>query len=498
MKRLLLSLVLILCLGSISTYNVYADSLGAAIFLGGAGSAMGAGEAVGAAVASSALLPYVIVALGVAGLGYVAYDTGLLSSALNALKSAGSYVFDIGGQGVDYIYTVVKDGKNYISKSIIDIIANWGLEYGLFDGVQVEGSEVILPDNDNIPQSYRQYLSNFNGVININRDFAKYFYNYSFYRNGIMFQKTSNIINDSVYGTVISSGNSVCILMCSADNFACESGNISSITETPGIMNVRGVTNTTLAGGTIAYYTSTESGGIDNRDYLKSIPGVNINDSADINVGAVIWGILNGYVSDLGSGIPITDNIPDIVDNDITLPNWNTESIEVEGELYYPVSLPKDYDIPVYYPIGEDSLISELPEGMIIDDDYVWDDGLNTNPGLPDENAQEDAQTGSIGIFPGVESIPSSWLSDFVLKSEILDRFPFCIPSDMVRTISIMRGDGSREAPVYVWHYNLAGRTGEVVIDLSMYNSVAAIMRNGELILFILGLGFATKEIIKF
>lgn len=74
--------------------------------------------------------------------------------------------------------------------------------------------------------------------------------------------------------------------------------------------------------------------------------------------------------------------------------------------------------------------------------------------------------------------------------------FPFCIPFDLVDMFRKM--EVSRKAPVIRWQTDFGewGSFGEIVLDMSTFDQAASVCRTFELILFIVGLMVATKNLI--
>lgn len=88
--------------------------------------------------------------------------------------------------------------------------------------------------------------------------------------------------------------------------------------------------------------------------------------------------------------------------------------------------------------------------------------------------------------------------SNFLLPESIKEKFPFCIPFDIIEAFSVLEST-ERKAPAFtvplkVDRYNFYY---EIDVDLSMFDEVAELMRTMELILFIIGLGFSTKTLMK-
>lgn len=79
----------------------------------------------------------------------------------------------------------------------------------------------------------------------------------------------------------------------------------------------------------------------------------------------------------------------------------------------------------------------------------------------------------------------------------ITEFFPFCIPGDIVALFGSLNVE-ARQAPIITWNWKIErfGIDEEIIIDFSPYDTVASILRNLELILFIIGLAVATRNLI--
>lgn len=501
MKRFLICILVSIIILS-SSYKVYADSLGAAIFLGNAASSMAAGEAVGAAVAASAVIPYALAALGIAGLGYIAYDSGLISRAWQALKDAGEAVYTFGSDGVEYIGTSIISGKNFLSESMLKVLAEWGLSEGLFDGVIGSGTVVSYPENIDeygFSSSVIENLQSLNwplSVVDLSKENGYLtFVNSS--SNKVEWEYELNTGTTSVYLILLRVYNSNNLIShaVSRDTFL--------VDITKNIGSNRNITsnNSYNTGSYVIRYGSQMQDVFTGISDFSSIPVLQDQAASSNNdfIHALDRIILEGDIeAGTISGIPVTDNIPVSAEGVIELPVWDSETISIADEVYYPVSLPAGVDIPVVYPVGDEQEVLDLPAGYIDGKEFEWPDGLVTDPDFPNDAAQDQAQEGSLEVDFEVPSIPSSWMSDFLLNSEYLQRFPFCVPGDMVRIARLYSVSGDRVAPSFTWEYTLAGTTGEVEINLSQFSEVAAIFRTLFFVTFIVGLGWASKEVIKF
>ena len=80
------------------------------------------------------------------------------------------------------------------------------------------------------------------------------------------------------------------------------------------------------------------------------------------------------------------------------------------------------------------------------------------------------------------------------MKMDLKRIFPFCIPFDVVDMIKLL--DAEPVAPSYTvnWQIPIINRALSFEVDLSPFNSVAAILRNLEIIIFCIGLAMVTRS----
>lgn len=91
---------------------------------------------------------------------------------------------------------------------------------------------------------------------------------------------------------------------------------------------------------------------------------------------------------------------------------------------------------------------------------------------------------GSVTVDPDV--------SDYTLDFRKL--FPFCIPFDIYKAVKLL--DASPTAPVVHYKFYLSkSKSYNIDLNLNKFNSVAAILRRMECLLFIIGLATATRRI---
>ena len=79
---------------------------------------------------------------------------------------------------------------------------------------------------------------------------------------------------------------------------------------------------------------------------------------------------------------------------------------------------------------------------------------------------------------------------------DLLDKFPFCLPRDVLRCFEKLDG-GSRQAPSISWHFTTPlGIHFDFDLDLDDYEGIASLLRTLELIAFVIGLALATRNLI--
>ena len=79
---------------------------------------------------------------------------------------------------------------------------------------------------------------------------------------------------------------------------------------------------------------------------------------------------------------------------------------------------------------------------------------------------------------------------------DLSNYFPFCIPFDLYDFLSCLNADPV--TPVIEWEIALpGGGSYPLELDLSPFDPVAQLLRRLQLLLFIIGLAFKTRDLIK-
>lgn len=159
------------------------------------------------------------------------------------------------------------------------------------------------------------------------------------------------------------------------------------------------------------------------------------------------------------------------------------------GEVTYPDSIAYTKDaVAAPYPIGDDGV--KVP-------DIPFDIPVDQTSGKPMDDTGTDTDTPS---KPGTDT-PSdtvNWpsASDLSLPKLIISKFPFSIPFDVANMIALLEADP--KAPVFKMPLKVGSMVDEeIVLDLEQFSDVIRIIRWGELILFVAGLAYVTRNYIK-
>lgn len=176
---------------------------------------------------------------------------------------------------------------------------------------------------------------------------------------------------------------------------------------------------------------------------------------------AYLDGTIIGYDVDAEGNITITMEGGKV----ITIPQEYADSIEFTNEQDQAQELDKDTVLPV-------AGVISYPLPGAIDADPPADPN---DPGGGGGNVKVDSD-----------------VSDYTLDFRKL--FPFCIPFDIYKAVKLL--DATPIAPVvhYKFYYTKS-KTYTIDLNLNKFNTVAAILRRMECLLFIIGLATATRRI---
>lgn len=116
--------------------------------------------------------------------------------------------------------------------------------------------------------------------------------------------------------------------------------------------------------------------------------------------------------------------------------------------------------------------------------------GPDTSPGPSPEPSP------SVSPLPD-EEFPEQDLQDFEVPAAVVNKFPFCIPFDLIKTVQVLAAPP--EAPVFElpFYFPRYGIDEKITIDFKQFESLAKISRYFFDLLFILGLILLTRGLIK-
>lgn len=130
-----------------------------------------------------------------------------------------------------------------------------------------------------------------------------------------------------------------------------------------------------------------------------------------------------------------------------------------------PIQLPVPDNLPVTWPV-------ELPSSPTAPEDLPQDSTPVVDPDQP--------------VDPDI-SIPQ-------MSAHLEDYFPFCLPFDVYKIMQ--KFNGSPQAPQVHLSFDAPGLNIHIPLDLdfSVFDSVAAVLRNGEAVLYVVGLAVVTRK----
>lgn len=479
--RISIVILLIFSMVTVNTDSSYASGLGGLLAIGTAAETATAGGAVGILAGSGAVIPMILIALGVIGISEILTNDTIMNEIENAIGEFTYKAKDRTGEFKEYIKGVYKDGKTYFSETLLEQISWILINNGVFEAPAEETGLVNSYDDidfTGISTDVSTELSKYAYPLKfgVNQDFTLRYY-WSGWKNG-SYKILSHTAD--VYTIWIKIGTR------SIDVYSVSREPFSVLRGFHGDYTIHSTNNSFSYVHETLQYGSTHVDS--NKDNTISITPDFVNSYVSgypsgwqLSSESLIWACLNFGVIE-SDGYDFTDNIPLEAEGVLTLPDWEGLVVDVSGDAYYPVEIPEG-TVPVIYPIDYDG---ELPDVIDVPAVDVPEDGT-----LDQGDVQE-------GTYEDIVSDPvfqDATADSFMVPESIKEKFPFCIPFDAVKVIRGLNTAGS--APVFTWDYNIIGQQGQVVIDLSIFDTTAQIFRSCFLVIFIIGLILGTKEVIK-
>ena len=219
---------------------------------------------------------------------------------------------------------------------------------------------------------------------------------------------------------------------------------------------------------------------------------------------------------------PIYDSLKDYEKNNIS--SWVTPQIgdfvNTKGnlELLPPPHLTdvSSYNIPTQQALrdllnslGNPNLLPEQQKQTLLD--FINNLGNKPDPDTgkdpdknpnPDPNPKPDPDTGKDpdkNPEPDPDPNPDTGkdADNNTFTADLKELFPFCIPFDIVDCFRLFNVEPETPRVIIPMHFGIVDKDYTFDIDLKDFNDVANVCRTSFLILFIVGLGFATSAVIK-
>lgn len=271
-----------------------------------------------------------------------------------------------------------------------------------------------------------------------------------------------------------------------AQTIAASSGQFT-VTETlyvDGNIDHQNTTNATLNSSVNNYpvymyqYTNTHPAN-DTRIYDPFLSSYNVTNFINNNRALTI-GILLAY-GDLTLDGDVNVGVLDLPEG------TDTNVLEPQDTLVLPA--PIGLDIEEYLTGTVDVLLEGTGEFTGTDDQTVTVEGTET--AVPVDQTTYGTLTGTETI-----SITTTLTGTESLSIDLTDFFPFCIPFDIYKLLSLL--SSTRQAPYLEWRFYIPNVCDEtIVLDFSVFDPLAAILRHLELFAFAVGLAAATKKLIQ-
>lgn len=214
-------------------------------------------------------------------------------------------------------------------------------------------------------------------------------------------------------------------------------------------------------------------------------------------IDATVLNPTQGWEGDIGETDPDT-NLDDLMDD--IFEGAADVNLDVDGEVIDVGPIPPEptvVPIPTHAPV--DNVIDGLNDLIEQQDTVIEgiDDIIEGTDAIEDAIEDVKDEVGEIAetIEEATEVIDPEVADDY--KFDLRNLFPFCIPFDIVRILGLF--DVSPVAPHVQLPFVIDSLNFSYTFDLdfSAFNSVAAIMRGLEFIVFAIGLAIVTSKVIR-
>lgn len=242
--------------------------------------------------------------------------------------------------------------------------------------------------------------------------------------------------------------------------------------------------------------------------FRKNFPGSSVSYDRDSVAKCLIKEYLAGGFDSYGKSVCPDAKVGGIgaaLEEGKSIDDVNMPDLDVAGSKSICPDGVLDGSIPIADTVAD--VIIGLTDGALSWSDYVSDVAVGTpSISVPVEGTETgvvdypitDTGVSDVPIEetpdkPGDVEVPEG-LAPYTVQ--LKDFFPFCIPFDIVDFVGVLCADPV--APSFDWTFTqFDGQKDTLTIDLAPFDEVAQLLRNMELLLFIIGLAFLTRNLIR-
>lgn len=199
------------------------------------------------------------------------------------------------------------------------------------------------------------------------------------------------------------------------------------------------------------------------------------------------------YISDTLNGLIITGDYADDIESD-EYKTW-VDTSEIIEVTYAPDGLPddsgSDQDEPRPVPFIPIEIVKQLEDILTTSQPEFQ----NPSSDLSDNSNIIDISNSGTGSGGSTDSGGSgSSVDPDSLVFDLREFFPFCIPFDIYNLVTMFVAEPV--APVFEWEIPVPsmGKSFKLEVDLSAWDGIAQLFRTLELVGFIIGLGWITRD----
>lgn len=371
------------------------------------------------------------------------------------------------GNAVSHAITISK-GSLELTKSVVDDLMGWRDETyteagGYSKTFDITSTEELhtLADVKRLVPSIKDFAIKYNNSID---ESETYFQNFLLQCKQKGYNYISIIHNVKYYDTV-------------APNYFHNVYVVGSKIDTP--FHYEGGYNSTFTNGQKAYYITLEGANGDGKTYIP-LMGIKEDVAVGNNVGQYRYATYYPMIA-----------------NDAVLPIDTTIASAakdlIKAGVYIPIT--KSSVLSNDEVIGNTTITIPANVGTVLDG--VRDDTLPFPDALLDFGVIAVDKTDTVAVEKAIADVKAGTGDIENYKVNLVDFFPFCLPFDFYRCISLLNAEP--QAPEFDFSLPVGYKDGQLIwenyhISFDMFSPVAEVVRKFELLAFMLGLIVITRD----